>query len=94
MSAWGPVDLAQVTKIFDRTQLKTLTPKNMFQRLAIALAEVKAGNTFEILLNDFIQIKYSMYKEKKNFFLCKQLHFSGLTSGLYSKFTFSRLKVA
>ena len=29
MSAWGPVDLAQVTKIFDRTQLKTLTPKNM-----------------------------------------------------------------
>ena len=31
--------------------LKILTPKNMFQRLLIALAQVKAGNTSENLLN-------------------------------------------
>ena len=31
--------------------LKTLTPKQMFQRLPIALAQVKAGNTSENLLN-------------------------------------------
>ena len=30
---------------FDRTQFKILTPKQMFQRLPIALAQVKAGNT-------------------------------------------------
>ena len=30
---------------------KILTPKQMFQRLPIALSQVKAGNTFENLLN-------------------------------------------
>ena len=30
--------------------VKILTPKQMLQRLPIALAEVKAGNTFENLL--------------------------------------------
>ena len=32
--------------------LKKLTSKEMLQRLAIALAQVKAGNTSEILLNE------------------------------------------
>ena len=32
-------------------RLKTLIPKNMLQRLRIALAQVKPGNTFENLLN-------------------------------------------
>ena len=33
------------------TRLKILTPKQMLQRLAIALALVKAGNNSESLLN-------------------------------------------
>ena len=32
--------------------LKILTPKQMLQRLPIALAQVKTGNTFENLLNE------------------------------------------
>ena len=32
--------------------LKILTPKQMLQRLPIALAQVKAGNNSESLLND------------------------------------------
>ena len=35
-----------------RTGLKILTPKQMFQRLPIALAQVKAGNNLENLLNE------------------------------------------
>ena len=35
--------------------LKTLIPKQMFQRLPIALAQVKAGNTSENLLNEIIR---------------------------------------
>ena len=39
--------------------LKILTPKRMLQRLPIALAQVKAGNTSEKLLNEIQQIIYS-----------------------------------
>ena len=45
--------------------LKILTPKQMPQRLAIALAEVKAGNTSENLLNEITQIIYSFYRAKE-----------------------------
>ena len=34
------------------TGFKTLTPKQMIQRLSIALAQVKAGNNSESLLNE------------------------------------------
>ena len=37
----------------------------MFQRLTIALAQVKAGNTFENLLRKFRQIIYHLYREKE-----------------------------
>ena len=37
----------------------------MPQRLPIALAQVKAGNTSENLLNEIRQIIYSLYREKK-----------------------------
>ena len=37
----------------------------MLQRLPIALAQVKAGNTSENLLNEFRQIMYSFYREKE-----------------------------
>ena len=33
----------------------------MLQRLSIALAQVKAGNTFENLVNEIQQIIYSLY---------------------------------
>ena len=35
--------------------LKILTPKQMLQRLPIALAQVKAGNNSESLLNEIIK---------------------------------------
>ena len=47
------------------TGLKILTPKQMFQRLPIALAQVKAGNNSESLLNEIRQIVYSLYQSKE-----------------------------
>ena len=45
--------------------LKILTPKQMLQRLPIALAQLKAGNTSESLLSEIRQIVYSLYQSKK-----------------------------
>ena len=45
--------------------LKMLTPKEMLQRLPIALAQVKAGNNSESLLNKIRQIVYSLYQSKQ-----------------------------
>ena len=45
--------------------LKILTPKQMLQRLPIAVAQVKAGNTSENLLNEIRQIIYSLYRAKE-----------------------------
>ena len=42
--------------------LKILTPKQMIQRLPIALAQVKAGNNSKNLLNEIRQIIYSLYQ--------------------------------
>ena len=39
--------------------------KEMIQRLPVALAQVKAGNTSENLLNEIRQIIYSLYREKE-----------------------------
>ena len=47
------------------TKGKGLTPKQMIQRLPIALAEVKAGNNSENLLNEIRQIVYSLYQSKQ-----------------------------
>ena len=47
------------------TGLKILTPKQMLQRLPIALAQVKAGNNSESLLNKIRQIVYSLYQSKQ-----------------------------
>ena len=65
-----PWDLACVVnvfnrKVFDRRQLKILTPKQMLQRFLIALAEVEAGNTSENLLREIRQIIYSLYLAKQ-----------------------------
>ena len=37
----------------------------MFQRLPLAPAQVKGGNTYENLLNKIRQIVYSLYREKE-----------------------------
>ena len=44
---------------------KILTPNQMLQRLTIALAQVKAGNNSESLLNEIRQIVYSLYQSKQ-----------------------------
>ena len=45
-------------------ELKTLTPKQILQRFPIALAQVKAGNTYQKLLNEIRQTIYFLYLEK------------------------------
>ena len=47
----------------DATGLKILTPKQMLQRLAIALAQVKAGNNSLFIL--YTQIVYTLYQSKE-----------------------------
>ena len=49
----------------DHSRPKVLTPKKMLQRLPIALAQVKAGNNSESLLNEIRQIVYSLYQSKQ-----------------------------
>ena len=48
------------------TGLKILTPKQMLQRLSIALAQVKASNNSESLSNEIRQIIYSLYQSNKS----------------------------
>ena len=45
--------------------LKILTPNQMLRRLPIALAQVKAGNNSDSLLNEIRQIVYSLYRSKE-----------------------------
>ena len=42
-------------------KLKMLTPKQMVQRLPIALAQVETSTASQKLLNKICQIKYSLY---------------------------------
>ena len=46
-------------------KLEILTPKQMLQKLPIALSQVKTGNTSENLLNEVKQMIYSFYQEKE-----------------------------
>ena len=54
---------------FNREQqgqgLKILTPNQMFSRLPIALAQLKAGNNSEKLKNEIWKLLYSLYRSKK-----------------------------
>ena len=47
------------------TRLKTLTTKQMLQRLPIAFSQVKASNNLESLLIEIRQIVYSLYQSKE-----------------------------
>ena len=53
------------TKATKRTGLKILTNKRMLQRLPIALAQVKASNNSESLLNRIRQIIFSLHQSKQ-----------------------------
>ena len=49
------------TKATKGAGLRILTPKQILQRLQIALAQVKAGSNSESLLNEIRQIIYSLF---------------------------------
>ena len=44
--------------------IKILTPNQMFSRLPISLAQLKAGNNSEKLKNEIRQLLYSLYRSK------------------------------
>ena len=48
-----------------RRGVKILTPNQMLKRLPIALAQIKAGNNSESLLNEIRQIVYSLHRSKE-----------------------------
>ena len=54
-----------VSEISGSSHLKILSPKDMLQRLPIALTQVRAGDTSENLLNEIVQIMYYLYRAKK-----------------------------
>ena len=45
--------------------LKILPPNQMLKRLPIALAQIKAGNNLETVLNEIRQAVYSLYRSKE-----------------------------
>ena len=45
-------------------RIKIITPKQIFQRLAIAVAQVKTGNTSENLLCKIYYIMYSVFRDR------------------------------
>ena len=47
------------------TGLKILTRNQMLKRLPITVAQIKAGNNSESLLNEIRQIAYSLYRSKE-----------------------------
>ena len=55
----------KLAKEQEGTGLKILTPNQMLKRLPIALAQIKAGNNSESLLNEIRQIVYSLYRSKE-----------------------------
>ena len=59
-----PLDIAHVAEVSDRKRLKILSPKRMLQKLPITLAQVKAGNISENLLNEIRKIIHSLYQAK------------------------------
>ena len=60
------VDIAENILEFNREQkgrgLKIPTPNQIFSRLPISLAQLKAGNNSEKLKNEIRQLLYSLYR--------------------------------
>ena len=59
------LEVEKLAKEQEGTGLNILTPNQMLKRLPIALAQVKAGNNSESLLNEIRQIVYSLYRSKE-----------------------------
>ena len=59
------LEAKQLAREQEGTGLKILTPNQMFKRLPIALAQIKAGNNSESLLIEIRQIVYSWYRSKE-----------------------------
>ena len=59
------LEAKKLAKEQEGTGLKMLTPNQMLKRLPIALAQIKAGNNSESLLNEIRQIAYSLYRSKE-----------------------------
>ena len=59
------LEAKKLAKEQEGTGLKILTPNQMLKRLPIALAQIKAGNNSESLLNEIRQIAYSLYRSKE-----------------------------
>ena len=57
----------EMSRVNASERLKILTPNQMLKRLPIALAQIKAGNNSESLLNEIRQIVYSLYRSKRNY---------------------------
>ena len=57
--------LSRVAKVSKHSNLKILSPKQMLQRLTIALLQIKASTTSENLLNKIRQIIYSLHRAKE-----------------------------
>ena len=55
-------------KTKQRTGFKVLFPKQMLQRLPLALAQVRAASNSESLLNEIRQVVCSLYQSKE---ICK-----------------------
>ena len=64
---YGSMILNVKKKATEREGLKVLSHKQMLQKLPIALAQVKAANTSENLLNKIRQIIHLLYRAKKNY---------------------------
>ena len=64
------IDIAEKILKFNKQNqsgqgLKILTPDQMLSRLPITLAQLKAGNNSQKLINEIMQLLYSMYHQKK-----------------------------
>ena len=59
------LEAKKLAKEQEGTGLKILTPNQILKRLPIALAQIKAGNNSESLLNEIRKIVYSLYRSKK-----------------------------
>ena len=51
--------------VSNHSNVRILTPKQMLQRIPIALVQVKADNTSENLLKEVRQIIYSLHRTKE-----------------------------
>ena len=59
------LEAKKIAKEQEGPGLKILTPSQMLKRFPIALAQIKAGNISESLLNEIRQIVYYLYRSKE-----------------------------